>query len=104
MKLNSVPRRRGRPPKNQTNLTEVRDGQVRFVKEMFLADNVNSPNHYTTGGIETIDFIEAKKLGYNLGNVVKYVSRADYKGRLIEDLRKAEWYLKREIANMEKSK
>jgi hypothetical protein len=74
------------------------------LKELLLADNVNSPNHYTTGGIETIDFIEAKKLGYNLGNVVKYVSRADYKGRLIEDLRKAEWYLKREIANMEKSK
>jgi hypothetical protein len=67
-------------------------------------DTVNSPAHYKVGGIETIDFIEAKKLGYNLGNVVKYVSRADYKGRLIEDLRKAEWYLKREIANMEKTK
>jgi hypothetical protein len=102
MKQNSFPLKRGRPPKNQINLTEIRDGQVRLIKE--LTDNVNSPNHYTTGGIETIDFIEAKKLGYNLGNVVKYVSRADYKGRLIEDLRKAEWYLKREIANMEKSK
>jgi hypothetical protein len=101
-KLNSVPRRRGRPRKNQTNLTEIRDGQVRLVKE--LIDNVNSPAHYKAGGIETIDYIEAKKLGYNLGNVVKYVSRADYKGRLIEDLRKAEWYLKREIANMEKAK
>jgi hypothetical protein len=67
-------------------------------------DNVNSPAHYKAGGIETIDFIEAKKLGYNLGNVVKYVSRADYKGRLVEDLKKAEWYLKREIANMEKVK
>jgi hypothetical protein len=102
MKQNSVPRRRGRPPKNQINLTEIRDGQVRFVKEMLLADNVNSPNHYTTGGIETIDFIEAKKLGYNLGNVVKYISRADYKGKHLEDLKKAEWYLKREIALVEK--
>ena len=70
----------------------------------FSVDNVNSPSHYKAGGIETIDFIEAKQLGYNLGNVVKYVSRAHYKGMKIEDLKKAEWYLKREIANMEKVK
>ena len=64
---------------------------------------VNSPKHYVQGGIETIDFIEAKKLGYNLGNVVKYVSRAEYKGRQIEDLKKARWYLDREIVQMEES-
>jgi hypothetical protein len=61
-------------------------------------DPVNNPVHYTTGGIETIDFIEAKKLGYNLGNVVKYITRADHKGNKLEDLRKAQWYLSREIA------
>ena len=61
-------------------------------------DPVNRPPHYTTGGIETIDFIEAKKLGYNLGNVVKYITRADHKGNKLEDLRKAQWYLSREIA------
>lgn len=60
-------------------------------------DFVNNPPHYTTGGIETIDFIEAKKLNYNLGNVVKYITRADHKGNRIEDLRKAKWYLEREI-------
>lgn len=60
-------------------------------------DFVNHPPHYTTGGIETIDFIEAKKLGYNLGNVVKYITRADHKGNRVEDLRKAKWYLEREI-------
>lgn len=60
-------------------------------------DLVNNPPHYTTGGIETIDFIEAKKLGYNLGNVVKYITRADHKGNRVEDLRKAKWYLEREI-------
>lgn len=60
-------------------------------------DPVNNPAHYTTGGIETIDFIEAKKLGYNLGNVVKYITRADHKGNKLEDLRKAQWYLSREI-------
>lgn len=60
-------------------------------------DLVNHPPHYTTGGIETIDFIEAKKLNYNLGNVVKYITRADHKGNRAEDLRKAKWYLEREI-------
>ena len=67
-----------------------------------VKDNVNSPTHYTTGGIETIDFIEAKSLNYNLGNVVKYVSRSDYKGRKLEDLKKAQWYLSREISNLTK--
>ena len=62
-------------------------------------DNVNHPAHYKVGGIETIDFIEAKKLSYNLGNVVKYITRADHKGNTIEDLQKARWYLNREIAN-----
>jgi transposase-like protein len=66
------------------------------------ADNVNHPAHYKTGGIETIDFIEAKQLTYNLGNVVKYVSRADHKGNRLEDLEKAAWYLAREIQNLKK--
>ena len=60
-------------------------------------DPVNHPAHYTAGGIETIDFIEAKKLNYNLGNVIKYLTRADHKGNKLEDLRKAQWYLTREI-------
>lgn len=60
-------------------------------------DSVNHPTHYTAGGIETIDFIEAKKLNYNLGNVIKYLTRADHKGNKLEDLRKAQWYLTREI-------
>jgi hypothetical protein len=60
-------------------------------------DLVNHPPHYTTGGIETIDFIEAKQLSYNLGNVVKYITRADHKGNRKQDLMKARWYLDREI-------
>ena len=63
-------------------------------------DAVNHPAHYTAGGIETIDFIEAKKLGYNLGNVVKYITRSGLKGNQLEDLRKAQWYLSREIATL----
>jgi len=61
-------------------------------------DLVNKPPHYRAGGIETIDFIEAKDLNYRLGNVVKYVSRAGKKASdPIEDLEKAAWYLNREI-------
>ena len=63
-------------------------------------DAVNHPAHYKVGGIETIDFIEAKKLNYRLGNVVKYLTRADHKGNKIEDLRKAQWYLEREIESL----
>jgi hypothetical protein len=74
-------------------LTEVSDGKMRWTKP----DSVNSPAHYKIGGIETIDFIEAKNLGYNLGNVVKYITRADHKGNKLEDLRKAQWYLTRAI-------
>lgn len=64
-------------------------------------DNVNHPPHYKTGGIETIDFIEAKQLPYHLGNVVKYVTRAAHKGSELEDLKKAQWYLNRHIQQRE---
>jgi len=62
-----------------------------------INDMVNHPAHYKLGGIETIDFIEAKKLNYHLGNVVKYITRADLKGERLENLKKAKWYLDREI-------
>jgi hypothetical protein len=65
-------------------------------------DAVNHPAHYKVGGIETIDFIEAKNLSYHLGNVVKYIARADSKGNREEDLLKARWYLNREIAKFTK--
>jgi len=67
------------------------------------ADVVNNPAHYTDGGIETIDYIEAKGLGYHLGNAVKYISRAGKKGtnQGLEDLKKAQWYLARAIEKNE---
>jgi hypothetical protein len=64
-------------------------------------DDINHPSHYTQGNIEVIDYIEDKKLGYRLGNVVKYVSRAGHKDDAIKDLKKARWYLNREIAKRE---
>ena len=78
------------------------DDAPRIVAEHFplTPDLVNHPPHYKVGGIETIDFIEAKQLNYNLGNVVKYIKRADHKGNRLEDLEKARWYLQREIGNL----
>ena len=69
---------------------------------MASKDTVNHPKHYTTGKIEVIDFIEDKQLGFHLGNVVKYIVRANnsLKGTPpLEDLQKARWYLDRYIAN-----
>lgn len=70
-----------------------------FLRENLPQEQVNHPPHYKVGGIETIDFIEAKGLDYNLGNVVKYVTRAEYKGNKLQDLEKARWYLDRAISN-----
>lgn len=70
------------------------------IKDSSGGDMVNHPPHYKSGGIETIDFIEAKSLDYHLGNVVKYISRANLKGNKKEDLLKAQWYLSRAISNI----
>ena len=70
--------------------------------ELNAPDTVNHPAHYKTGGIETIDFIEAKSLNYHLGNVAKYITRADHKGDRLENLKKAQWYLNREIEKSSK--
>lgn len=67
-------------------------------------DVINNPPHYKVGGIETLDFIEAKGLNYHLGNVVKYISRADHKTNRLEDLKKAQFYLNRAILEEEKTK
>jgi len=60
-------------------------------------DPVNHPTHYTTGKIETIDYIDAKGFYYCLGNAIKYVSRAPHKGKYVEDLKKAIWYINHAI-------
>lgn len=76
------------------NIDSVHAGTITFSAPK--VDMVNHPPHYTDGGIETIDFIDAKKLDYHLGNVVKYITRADKKNGM-EDLKKAQWYLNRAI-------
>jgi len=64
-----------------------------------INDTVNHPSHYhgADDPYETIKVIEAWRLNFNLGNAVKYISRCDLKGKRLEDLKKAAWYLQREI-------
>lgn len=67
-------------------------------------DPVNSPRHYHghPSGIECIDIVE--HMGFNLGNAVKYVWRCDLKADAIEDLRKAAYYIDREIKKREQER
>jgi len=69
-----------------------------------LDDPISHPAHYCDGGIETLDFIVAKKLDFFLGQVCKYISRAGKKdpAKELEDLKKAQFYLNRKIELMEK--
>ena len=64
-------------------------------------DQVNHPSHYTShpSGVECIQITE--HMNFNLGNALKYIWRADLKNKAIEDLRKAEFYIKREIQRRE---
>lgn len=66
-------------------------------------DNINHPKHYTShpSGIECIQVTE--HMTFNLGNAVKYLWRADEKGAPLDDLKKAAWYIAREIAKRERA-
>lgn len=77
----------------------------RFGLEPVFSDNVNHPNHYTQGNIETIDYIKDKLTdeefrGFVKGNVLKYVSREGLKNG-DEDLKKSKWYLEELIEMLE---
>ena len=62
---------------------------------------VDHPSHYNMGKYEAIDVIEDWQLNFNLGNTVKYISRAGHKDDIVQDLKKALWYLEREIKRIE---
>lgn len=75
----------------------IEEPEVKVVEVPKNEDVINHPSHYTRGKIEVIDFIEDQQLPYHLGNVIKYIARAGYKGDKLEDLKKARWYLDRYI-------
>lgn len=72
-----------------------------------MSESVNHPAHYTSSparcgcgaGIECIQITE--HMGFCLGNAVKYIWRAELKGNALEDLKKARWYIDRQIAKLE---
>lgn len=65
-------------------------------------ETVNHPAHYNSGGIEVIDVIEDWGLGFSLGNALKYICRAGRKTNdPLEDLKKAQWYIRRAMRNRE---
>lgn len=67
-----------------------------------MSDAVNHPTHYNShpSGIECIDVVE--HMPFNVGNAVKYLWRAGLKDAVIQDLKKARWYIDREIQRLEK--
>ena len=69
--------------------------------EPIPTDNVNNPTHYNVGTIEVIEVIEDWKLNFNLGNAIKYIGRCEHKNNKKEDIKKAIWYLERELKNNE---
>lgn len=83
------------------DINEIKKRGVNVVEK----DMIN-PNHYKTGGIETIDYMEAKLTpeeyqGYLRGNIIKYVSRAGLKDDVLQEYKKAQWYLDRLIKHLE---
>lgn len=64
-------------------------------------DSINHPSHYTQGNIEVIDFIEDQRMGYCLGNAIKYLCRYRFKDTALDDLKKAQWYMNRLIKEEE---
>ena len=77
----------------QKQKEEQEDMEAQVNKEM-----VNHPDHYQGGKLEVIDIIEDYKLGFSLGNAIKYILRADKKGNKKQDLEKALWYINRELS------
>jgi len=89
-----------------TKIHSARD--LEDLKNKKAADMVNNPSHYNEFGIECIDAIQAATgagfESYLQGNIMKYLWRYKYKGKPIEDLQKAEWYLSRLISTVKNGK
>ncbi|MXV39331.1 DUF3310 domain-containing protein [Flavobacteriaceae bacterium Ap0902] len=89
--------------KYEEGYPELKENPIEEINKV-LDEKVNHPSHY--GGkdnpYEAIKVIEAHNLNFCLGNVIKYTLRAGKKENALEDLKKAKWYLEREIKNLEK--
>ena len=79
---------------------EISRGDI-LLNEKDKKEMVNHPSHYNMGKYEAIDVIEDWNLNFNLGNAVKYISRAGHKDDIVQDLKKSLWYIDREIQRLE---
>lgn len=86
------------PPYPVTSVADVLWNK-KYIVDDCEPDAISHPSHYTSGGMEVIDFIEVKQLGFHLGNAVKYIARAGKKDNYAEDLKEAHWYVERAIQN-----
>jgi hypothetical protein len=82
----------------------IKNNEPKIMFEIEEKEMVDHPSHYNMGKYEAIDVIEDWKLNFNLGNTVKYISRAGHKDDIVQDLKKALWYLEREIKRIENTK
>lgn len=96
---------------NQGAIDTAYDDEIKSVKSYSDNDPVNHPKHYqASNGLEAIDCIEAfvedlpGDIGYLIGNAIKYLCRFDKKGKPVEDLQKARWYIERAIKDIESRK
>lgn len=96
-KYSKVPKKKDVQAIAEKVVQTIEEQEVKTVELPKKEDVINHPSHYTRGKIEVIDFIEDQQLPYHLGNVIKYIARAGYKGDKLEDLKKARWYLDRYI-------
>lgn len=96
-KYSKVPKKKDAQTIAEKVVQTIEKSEVKVVELPKKEDVINHPSHYTRGKIEVIDFIEDQQLPYHLGNVIKYIARAGYKGDKLEDLKKARWYLDRYI-------
>jgi sulfur relay (sulfurtransferase) DsrC/TusE family protein len=81
----------------QGNILQDPYGARKVAKQITEREMVNHPDHYQGNKFEVIDIIEDYKLGFSLGNAIKYILRSDKKGARKQDLQKAIWYIQREI-------
>lgn len=96
-KYSKVPKKKDVQAIAEKVVQTIEGQEVKTIELPKQEDVINHPSHYTRGKIEVIDFIEDQQLPYHLGNVIKYIARAGYKGDKLEDLKKARWYLDRYI-------
>ena len=80
-------------------MEDVREYAMGTILNVSEPESVNHPSHYNQGKFEVIEVIEDQGLGFHLGNAIKYICRAGKKdpNKTIEDLKKAKWYIERQI-------